>query len=60
MIGIIVGIIVLVAIVGASFSNKDDLDRYQQLKNKRRFSGKRLTQEEQEEMNRLAQRYWWW
>ena len=60
MIGLIIGAIFLIGIIGASFSNKGDLERYQQLKNKRRFSGKKLTLDEHAEMNRLAQKYWWW
>ncbi|MBO9872469.1 MULTISPECIES: hypothetical protein [Xanthomonas] len=60
MIGFIIGAIVLVGIIGASLSNKGDLNRYQQLKNKRRFSGKRLTPSEQEEIDHLARKYWWW
>jgi FtsZ-interacting cell division protein ZipA len=60
MIGIIIGAIFLIALVTAGLSNRGDLDRYQQLKNKRRFSGKRLTPDEREEMARLARKYWWW
>ncbi len=60
MIGLVVGAIILIGIIGASLSGREELDRYQQLKNKRRFSGQRLTPEEQEEMNRLSQKYWWW
>lgn len=60
MIAIIVGAIVLIGIIAASLSNKGDLDRYQQLKNKRRFSGKRLAPQEKEEIDRLARKYWWW
>ncbi|WP_404463066.1 hypothetical protein LG331_09820 [Vreelandella aquamarina] len=60
VIGFVIGAIVLAGIIGASLSNKRNLDRYQQLKNKRRFSGKRLTPSEQEEIDRLARKYWWW
>ncbi|MFV0594837.1 hypothetical protein [Shewanella sp.] len=60
MIAFFIGAFVLVAIIGISFSNKGDLDRYQQLKNKRRFSGKRLTPSEQQEIDKLARKYWWW
>ena len=60
MIGFVIGAIVLVGIIGASLSNMDDLDRYQQLKNMRRFGDKGLTPSEQEEIDRLARKYWWW
>ena len=60
MIGFIIGAVVLLAIILASVSNRDDLARYQQLKNKRRFSGRRLSPQEQEEIDRLARKYWWW
>lgn len=56
----VVGAIVFVAIVCASLFNKGDLDRYQRLKNKRRFSGRRLSPSEQEEIDRLSRKYWWW
>lgn len=60
MVGFIIGAFVLVAIVASSLTNKDDLNRYQQLKNKRRFSGRRLSLDEQSEIDRLARKYWWW
>ena len=60
MTGLIIGAIFLVAIILASLSNREGLKRYQQLKNKRRFSGKRLPPEELEEFNRLAKKYPWW
>jgi hypothetical protein len=59
-IGLIIGVIVLVGIVGSGLMNKDDLNRYQALKNKRRFSGKRLPASEQEEIDKLAKKYWWY
>ena len=59
-IGLIVSAVVLVAIVGSSLWNSDDLKRYQELKNKRRFSGKRLPALELEEFDRLARKYWWY
>lgn len=59
-IGLIIGAIVLVGIVGASLINKDDLNRYQALKNKRRFGGKRLSAAEQDEIDKLARKYWWY
>ena len=60
MLAFIIGALVLVAIILASISNKGDLERYQQLKNKRRFSGKRLAPSEQEEIDRLSRKYWWY
>jgi hypothetical protein len=59
-VGLVVGAVVLVAIAGASMWNTDNLKRYQELKNKRRFGGKRLSLPELEELNRLAKRYWWY
>lgn len=53
-IGLFVSAVVLVAIVGSNLWNKDDLKRYQQLKNKSRFGGKRLPAAEQEELNSLS------
>lgn len=60
LIGLIVGAVVLIAIVGASLRNSDDLKRYQALKNKRRFSGKRLAASELEELDHLTKKYWWY
>lgn len=60
VVGFIIGIIVFIAIVAASLTNKDDLNRYQALKNKRRFGGKRLSDTEKEEIDKLAAKYWWW
>lgn len=57
---LIVGAFFCIAIIFASLGSKDDLGRYQQLKNKRRFSGKKLTPDEKEEADRLAKKYWWW
>jgi FtsZ-interacting cell division protein ZipA len=59
-IGLIIGAIVLVAIVCSSLWNSEDVKRYQALKNKRRFDGKRLSAQELEELDRLAKRYWWY
>lgn len=59
-IGLLIGLVVLVCIVGSSMSNREDLQRLQQLKNKRRFSGKRLPPDELEELDRLARKYWWY
>lgn len=59
-IGLVVGVVVLVAIAGASLWNSNDLKRYQELKNKRRFSGKRLSPPELEEFYQLARKYWWY
>lgn len=59
-IGLIFGAIVLVGIVGTSLMNRDDLNRYQALKNKRRFSGKRLSAAEQDEICKLSKKYWWY
>ena len=60
MTGFIIGIIVLIAIVAASLTNKDDLNRYQALKNKRQFGGKRLSDSDKQEIDKLATKYWWW
>lgn len=60
MTGFIIGAVLLILLVLASLYNKGDLDRYQQLKNKRRFSGRRLSASEQEEIDRLSRKYWWW
>lgn len=60
MIEFIIGAIILLAIVGASMTNKDDLKRFQSLKNKKRFSGKRLSLGEQEEIAKLTTKYWWY
>jgi hypothetical protein len=57
---IIVGAIFAIAIACSSLWNKDDLARYQALKNKRRFSGKRLQPDELAELDRLTRKYWWY
>jgi hypothetical protein len=59
-VAIVVGIVVVLVIVISSMSNKGDLKRLQDLKNKRRFGGKRLPIEEQQELDNLAKRYWWY
>jgi len=57
---IVVGCVVLIAIVLSSMWNKDDLKRLQELKNKRRFSGKRLPPDELAELEQLSKKYWWY
>lgn len=59
-IGLIIVVIVLAGIVGTILMNKGDLNRYQALKNKRRFGGKRLSVAEQDEIDKLARKYWWY
>lgn len=59
-IGLVIGLLVLVGIVSVSMGNKEDLARLQQLKNKRRFSGKRLPPAEMQEFERLSRKYWWY
>jgi hypothetical protein len=39
---------------------KDDLKRLQELMNKRRFGGKKLPIAEQQELDSLAKKYWWY
>lgn len=58
-IGLIVGLVVLVLILIVSATDKEELSRLQQLKNKRRFSGRKLPVEEAEELDRLLRKYWW-
>ena len=60
IIGLVVGLIVVLVIVASSMSNKGDLKRLQELKNKRRFGGKRMPIEEQQELDALAKKYWWY
>lgn len=60
VVGLLVALVVLVGIVGASMWDREDLQRLQQLKNKRRFGGKRLPPHELEELDRLARKYWWY
>lgn len=56
----IIGLVFLVLIVLSALWNKEDLKRLQQLKNKRRFSGKRLSTDEQQELDRLQMKYPWY
>lgn len=56
----IIGIVILAAIALSSLGNKEDLKRLQALKNKRRFSGKRLSGEEHTELENLQKKYWWY
>lgn len=60
MIEFIVGLVFVVLILIVSLTNKSDLKRYQELKNKRRFSGKRLPSEELAELDQLARKYPWY
>lgn len=57
---LIIGLIFLVLILCTALWNKDDLKRLQQLKNKRRFGGKRLSPEDQAELDRLQMKYPWY
>lgn len=57
---LLIGIAVLVLIVCAALWNKGDLKRLQELKNKRRFSGKRLPPDELAEFENLARKYPWY
>lgn len=56
----IIGVVILAAIALTSLWNKEDLKRLQALKNKRRFSGKRLSRDEQTELEHLQKKYWWY
>ena len=57
---LLIGAVVLVLILASAMWNKGDLKRLQDLKNKRRFSGKRLPPEELEELDRLMRKYPWY
>lgn len=59
MVELVIGVFIVLAIAWAVVANKDELARHQALKNKKRFSGKRLPPEEQEELERLSKKYWW-
>ena len=59
MIEFIVGLVVVALILMVSLTKKGDLKRYQELKNKRRFSGKRLPPDELAELDKLARKYPW-
>lgn len=59
-ISLVVGLIFAIAIAGSFVWNKDELARYQALKNKRRFGGKRLPPEDLAEFDRLTRKYWWY
>lgn len=59
-VSLIVGLVFVVAIAGSSLWNKEELARYQALKNKRRFGGKRLSPEDQAEFERPSIKYWWY
>lgn len=56
----IIGSVFLALIVLSALWNRDDLKRLQHLKNKRRFSGKRLPADEQKELDRLQVKYPWY
>lgn len=56
----IIGVATLAAIVLSFFWNKEDVKRLQELKNKRRFGGTRLSAGDQSELERLQRRYWWY
>lgn len=56
----VIGVVSLALIVLTSLWNKEDLQRLQGLKNRRRFGGKRLSSEEQIELEKLQRKYWWY
>lgn len=56
----IIAIVILAAITLSSLGKKENLKRLQELKNKRRFSGKRLSGEEHTELENLQKKYWWY
>ena len=60
MIEFIIGAVVVALILIVSLTNQGDLKRYQELKNKRRFSGKRLPADELAELDKLARKYPWY
>ncbi len=59
-IGVIVGLVVLVLILIVSATDKEELSRLQQLKNKRRFGGRKLSTDDAGELDRLQRKYWWY
>lgn len=59
-IGFIIGMIVFLGIILSSIMNKEELKRYQSLKNKKRFGGRKLPISEQIELDDLAKKYWWY
>ena len=59
MIAFIVGSVVFLIIIVSSLTNRGDLQRFQELENKKRRGGRRMPPDEQEEMDRLARKYWW-
>lgn len=56
----IIGVVILAAVALTSLWNKEDLKRLQALKNKHRFSGKRLSRDEHTELENLQKKYWWY
>ncbi len=56
----LVGGILLALVVVAAMNNRGSLKRYQELKSKHRFGGKRLPPEEQAELDELRKKYWWY
>ena len=60
MVPLLIGIAFLVLILLSAAWNKDGLKRYQELKNKKRFSGRKLSPQEQAEMDKLMVKYWWY
>ena len=60
MTAIVIGGVVLVLILLVSMWDKEELQRFQALKKKRRFGGKRLSPADQQEYERMAKKYWWY
>lgn len=60
LIGLVIGAIVFALILLSSVWNSEDLRRFQELKNRRRFGGKRLSAGDQAEFDRLSRKYWWY
>lgn len=56
----IIGLVVFMLILIVSFTDKKELSRLQQLKNMRRFSGRKLSGEDARELDRLQRKYWWY
>ena len=59
VIGLMVSVIVLVGIAISAHTNKDEVGRLQELKNKKRSGDKRLSHEDAAELDRLLRKYWW-
>lgn len=60
LVSIAVGLVVLLVVVVSVCLSQRDLTRLQELKNKRRFGGRRLLPVEAEELDRLLRKYPWY